>query len=614
MVTALSVQAASLAPSRRLAFSINWILNLFAVQAVRTETLKQLKAEGLTPITRDAIHHAICEVERAYGARVPTQSIRPRHFAQVTRLLRAFVRTKPSEIIADPALVTALNEAADRLQRCGIERHPTEARRLRIFRAELATLTGDDGPIYDLSNDVQRHYGSPDGTVLAEAIVTLATSLVRRGEVKAAAQLIYWALTWFDRWSFGAWLRLSLKCLPLLASIRPRLEAVSTWQRILRLQSRLTSMPLRPLREIALILSCDVAYGALKLNSRRRGSRLPPFPCLPKGLASAPMAPPPQCGEILVTRGMGGIGDLLMMTPGFRHLAAQYGAPVHLAIPRPLFVLFTGNPDVVLHDIAGPPIDVSHYKTWINLSNCPAAREEGRTLPHVTKNRIDVFAEAMGIKTSAGHEFDRCPRFDLLPEDIKFREEFWRRSVLDGHPVIGVQLRSADSYKDYPAMEHVVLTLAADENARVIVFDSEPVEGYKHPNVIHAAGLGLREALSLASGCDVLLAPDSAFVHFGPAVDVPTVAIFGPTDGQLFTRYYRNARVIDVRHQMDCIPCWRNEDSPCHRSAGPASVCLGSTPASAIIDAVRGIVAGERARRQKVYASRGELPSSAGGN
>lgn len=81
---------------------------------------------------------------------------------------------------------------------------------------------------------------------------------------------------------------------------------------------------------------------------------------------------------ILVTRAMGGIGDLLMMEPGLEVLAKRQGAPVDMAIPRKFFPVFANNPHVRTIDIDGPPIDLGRYRKLANLSICPASRYESR--------------------------------------------------------------------------------------------------------------------------------------------------------------------------------------------------------------------------------------------
>jgi ADP-heptose:LPS heptosyltransferase len=98
--------------------------------------------------------------------------------------------------------------------------------------------------------------------------------------------------------------------------------------------------------------------------------------------------------------------------------------------------------------------------------------------------------------------------------------------------------------------------------------------GYDFANVIKVHGQGLREAAALASGCRALVGPDSSFIHLAAALGRPAVGLFGPTDGKVRTRDYPNVRYVDVRRDLRCVPCWRNEEIPCALTGLRASVCL----------------------------------------
>ena len=80
---------------------------------------------------------------------------------------------------------------------------------------------------------------------------------------------------------------------------------------------------------------------------------------------------------------------------------------------------------------------------------------------------------------------------------------------------------------------------------------------------------------------------DSAFLHAAAAFDVPVVAMFGPTDGKLFTRHHRNATVISANETFACAPCWRNEDLPCGLTGqfGP-SPCVAALKVEPVLAAV----------------------------
>jgi hypothetical protein len=283
--------------------------------------------------------------------------------------------------------------------------------------------------------------------------------------------------------------------------------------------------------------------------------------------------------EVLVTRAMGGVGDLLMMTPGLRALRERNGEPVNLAVPRRYFGLFAGNDDVRLLDIHGE-LDHSQYAYWHNLTECPAARVESRTAPLVGRNRIELFALSLGIRGRRLRRMDRRPRYSLTDGDHERQRRFFESHGLAGRQVIAVQLRSDEPYRDYPHMDALVRDLARER--AVIAFAERRPPGFDGGAAVVVEGCPLREAFAIAAGCAAIVAPDSAFVHLAAALAIPCVAIYGPTDGRVRTAAYPLCRTVDARRALPCVPCWRNDDIPCRLTGMRASVCLGVVDTAAV--------------------------------
>jgi ADP-heptose:LPS heptosyltransferase len=294
----------------------------------------------------------------------------------------------------------------------------------------------------------------------------------------------------------------------------------------------------------------------------------------------------------LVTRAMGGFGDVLMMTPGLHALKAMRpGRPVILAIPRRFFPLFDGNDDVQLMDIDGD-LDPASYGEWFNLTDCPAARVESRTAPGVTANRIELFARGLGITGSRLKTMDRRPRYTVSDPELEWRDQFFADHELRGTLVVGLQPRTDEAYRGVPHMRQIGEALA--QHARVLVFGCVTPPDAGHPGVIQVTGLDLRQSFALASGCDVLVAPDSVFFHLAGALGLPCVGLFGPTDGRVRGRDYPRARILDARRTLSCIPCWRSEAIPCGLTGLRPSACLGEIDPAEVVRAVHESVADAR--------------------
>jgi len=287
--------------------------------------------------------------------------------------------------------------------------------------------------------------------------------------------------------------------------------------------------------------------------------------------------------KILITRAVGGIGDLLTMTPGFHALKNKFPKhEIYLAIPRRYFPVFEGNPDVKLLDIESDFFSHFEYSRWYNFTDCPAARKESISAPEVKKSRIEIFAEALGIHAVTRAKMDKRPMYYINDSERKFADEHWKKLNLNGVKVVGIQLRSDETYRDYPFMEELVLDIS--QKYKVLLFDVEAIQGFQFENVIKVQGLSLRRAFALAHKCDAIVAPDSSFVHFAAAYNIPTIGLFGPIDGRVRTKHYPNCTYLDSKQHLGCIPCWRNENIPCKLTGMKVSECMKGIPVKVIVN------------------------------
>jgi ADP-heptose:LPS heptosyltransferase len=304
----------------------------------------------------------------------------------------------------------------------------------------------------------------------------------------------------------------------------------------------------------------------------------------------------PRAGadDVIVSRAMGGIGDLFVMTPGLRALSERYARPVKLVIDRKYFDIFRNNPHVELVDIDGPPVDVAGCRAWFNLTLCPAARYESSRRPNVKKGRAELFAKGMGVRKLSLDRHGWDIEYALDDGQIAFRESFLRNAGLGSRPIVGVQPYSRDSYKDHPDIGRFVEALSA--HYEVVIFHHLETGLHVGPGIVSTAGMPLARSIALVSALDAMVCVDSGFLHAAAAFDVPVIAMFGPTDGKLFTRHHKYATVISAGDKFACAPCWRNEDLPCQvtRALG-ASPCVAGLKVETVLAAVAAALGERRA-------------------
>jgi len=277
----------------------------------------------------------------------------------------------------------------------------------------------------------------------------------------------------------------------------------------------------------------------------------------------------------------------LTMTPGLRALAIKYpNAQIDFAIPKPFHPIFENFQEVRLLDINEDHIDLSSYRRWINLTDCPAGQTESRQYPNVRSNRIEIFARAMRIRKwrlrwSVGFQ----PVYRVKPEEISWAKEYLADINPRGLPVIGVQPLAADTYKNWPHMEMLVRRLSTDH--LVLVFHHREITGFAFENVIKVRET-FRRCAALVSQCSRLVVVDSSFLHLSGALGIPTIALFFATSGRVVTRYYPNVRVCTPdKSEFPCYPCWRNEHKVCHLTNGRESICARSITVEQVMGALR---------------------------
>jgi ADP-heptose:LPS heptosyltransferase len=350
-------------------------------------------------------------------------------------------------------------------------------------------------------------------------------------------------------------------------------------------------LPLRGLHTALLYLLDRLLFlrPALAWPSRTQQPRQPPAVRAQRTLArwrsrfgtGAPVR------RILVTRAMGGLGDVLMMTPGLQALARRWPrVEVDFAVPRSFHALLGGLRHVRLLDINTEPIDLSAYQHWVNLTDCPAGRVEAHQFPNVRHNRIEIFARAMGVsRRRLARHAGFVPFYRVTVEEAAWAAQTLAQLNPRALPVIGLQPFAADTYRNWPHMRELAARLA--ERALVLVFHHEDPVGFDGANIVKVVR-PLRQSAALLARCERVVVPDSSFLHLSAALGIPAVAIFGAISGRVRTRSYPNVRLVaPAKSEFPCYPCWRHEHKPCHLTNGRESICLRSIGVERVADAVQ---------------------------
>ena len=134
--------------------------------------------------------------------------------------------------------------------------------------------------------------------------------------------------------------------------------------------------------------------------------------------------------------------------------------------------------------------------------------------------------------------------------------------------VIGMHagLASHQRYKMWAVEKYAELAdkLIENYNAAILFFGGEEEHSLiakiqsmmKHRLLNMAGRTSIRETAALIYKCDLFICGDTGLMHIAGALEVPAIAIFGPTNYRRVGPWGNPERNVIVRKELDCSPCY----------------------------------------------------------
>jgi ADP-heptose:LPS heptosyltransferase len=290
----------------------------------------------------------------------------------------------------------------------------------------------------------------------------------------------------------------------------------------------------------------------------------------PAPISALDFTPGGKPKRILVIRA-GGFSDLLFLTPVFRHLKADEPS-LHIAVACfPEFsAVLEHNPDVA--QIVQYPVPLSILETFdavVPLENTVDTDHEHHT--------TDRYFLEFGIAAPIVPASDKACRYHLTDKERAGALSFFPTKLDekgDAIPRLGVQVAASSMCRTYPHDQLAAACQMLHERGWEIFFFGPP----KSIAIDERAGLvnltlrslNFRQSAAILTTCDVVLAPDSALAQLAGALDLPCVALYGPTPWRLRSAYH--PKTIALQGTGPCAPCFHTgrthypENGPCAKS------------------------------------------------
>ena len=164
----------------------------------------------------------------------------------------------------------------------------------------------------------------------------------------------------------------------------------------------------------------------------------------------------------------------------------------------------------------------------------------------VKEHCADMIVHGLGLTL-----INKTPVLVLTDEEKDWAEQELKRLKKTSRPIIGVSIYSAVKSRTYPHMIEATIALKNKGYSIVLLDDKQKNDEYKYT---------FRQSAALVGECDLILTADSAILHVAGALGKRVVALFGYTEGVVFTESYEKARPLQAPCPYDKKPCWWEMD------------------------------------------------------
>lgn len=302
--------------------------------------------------------------------------------------------------------------------------------------------------------------------------------------------------------------------------------------------------------------------------------------------------------QVLFIR-FGGVGDDLIITPILKAFKKKYpNVKVFFQSRFPQGEVLLYNSDI---DEFSTPMkhntghfigqydqvyDLTHSIEWNSES-------EYRDVKEITSEIVNI-----PIK-------DYRPKINLLKEEIEVAKGILLKNNINFkiNKIIGIQVEASSGIRTLPIrFSKILANRLVKENTKVIFLGKEAksIMGYnfikcgkckkeklifmdtkkdieikcgkckniirysRNKNIVSLVGkLKIREYLSIARLCDLIISPDTGMIHIAQAFNIPCIGLYSSFDYRTRVNYYDNLEVVQLSYP--CAPCFQHGVN-CHRT------------------------------------------------
>lgn len=294
----------------------------------------------------------------------------------------------------------------------------------------------------------------------------------------------------------------------------------------------------------------------------------------------------------------GGVGDVMFMDPLIRILKNEFDSFIKVATSPMYLDVFKNNEEV--DKLIRMPFNIKEMFDCDFHLTFEGVIEDLNDEEAKKNHAVDLFLKFAGINYSEVSGENKIPRIFLTDEE-KARGAKIVQRLSGKNKSIGIQITASSPVRTFP-IENIVSIIEKllEENYSIYLFGGgrqsedatyivDILKAGKKVIDLTKKNPTLRDSMVLANFMDLIIAPDSAFVHIAGALGIPLIGLYGCFPSLIRMKYYRKAVGIDC--DVACSPSFIHGHSPCHK--GNPSPCFSVISTKNVIDAVHHLI-GER--------------------
>jgi len=263
--------------------------------------------------------------------------------------------------------------------------------------------------------------------------------------------------------------------------------------------------------------------------------------------------------SLLITR-YGGGGDHLFLTAVVSELKHRYPtARISVGGAKPWRDVWRGSgllEDYIPYPV--PVVEIQKRDYYLNFEGTLEGRKEpGQAEEPRRENVYDLFFDLAGIGDAPDSR--KVPILGTTPAGRAYADRVLKECR---RPVICYQWEASVAHRTYPHSLSLKLLFELVKLGQVLLLGKRLPRPEHVPRGVFGLNTSrLEQAFGVLSKADLLVAPDSMFVHAAAAFGVPTVGIYGPIAAEARVRTY--PKCYPVEGTAACGPCFTHAVRPC---------------------------------------------------